>query len=54
MGTAACRGGFTALSELMAVGAVVDGASPSAVERTLWTPITPATALSSWRSRSQC
>lgn len=45
------RRGFTGLSMFMAVGALVNGASRSAVERTLWTPLTAATAVSCWRSR---
>lgn len=47
------RRGFTGLSLFMAVGAVVNGASRSPVERALWTPLTAAAAISSWRSRAQ-
>ncbi|RYB96046.1 hypothetical protein EUA06_00120 [Nocardioides glacieisoli] len=48
------RRAFTALSLFMAVGALVNGASRSPVERALWTPLSAATAVSSWRSRGQC
>lgn len=45
------RRAFTALSLLMGVGALVNGASRSPVERALWTPLTVVAAVSSWRSR---
>lgn len=45
------RRGFTTLTVFMAVGALVNGASRSPVERALWTPLTAATAISSWWSR---
>ena len=48
---AARRTGFTALSVFMAVGAAVNGASRSPVERALWTPVTLATSVLAWRSR---
>lgn len=44
--------GFTILSAFMAVGALVNGASRSPVERALWTPVTIAAAVCAWRSRS--
>ena len=45
------RRAYTALSIFMGVGAVLNGASRSPVERGLWTPLTAVTAVSSWRSR---
>ena len=44
--------GFAALSLFMGVGAVVNGASRSPVERALWTPVTMATTVLAWRSRN--
>ncbi len=41
---------FTALSVFMGVGALANGASRSAVERTVWTPVTVATSVVAWRS----
>ncbi|MEQ6903347.1 hypothetical protein [Nocardioides sp. YIM 152588] len=43
---------FTALSAVMALGTVANGASRSPVERALWTPLTAASAALAWRSRS--
>lgn len=48
------RRAFTALSVFMVVGTLVNGASRSPVERTLWAPFTAATAINSWRSRLKC
>jgi hypothetical protein len=39
-----------ALSVLMAAGAVLNLASPSLVERLIWTPVTVALAVTLWRS----
>ena len=44
--------GFTALSVLMGVGVLANGASRSPVERAVWTPATAATAVLAWRSRT--
>lgn len=44
---------FTSLSVLMTIGTVANGASPSLVERALWTPVTAATAVVAWRSRGR-
>jgi hypothetical protein len=44
---------FTALSVLMAVGTVANGASRSRVERAVWTPVAAATAVLAWRSRTR-
>jgi hypothetical protein len=44
---------FTTLSVVMTVGTIANGASPSLVERAVWTPVTAATAVSAWRSRSR-
>lgn len=43
---------FTALSVLMCVGSVANGASRSPVERAIWTPVTLTTAWLAWRSRA--
>lgn len=43
---------FTVLSVFMGVGVVANGASRSPVERALWTPVTAATAVLAWRSRT--
>lgn len=43
---------LTALSILMGIGAVTNGASRSPVERALWTPVTGASAVLAWRSRT--
>ena len=45
------RRGYTALSVLMGVGVLANGASRSPVERALWTPLAAVAAVSSWRSR---
>jgi hypothetical protein len=45
------RRAFAALSVFMSVGVIANGLSRSPVERALWTPITAAAAVSSWRSR---
>lgn len=44
---------FTALSVVMGVGTVANGASRSAVERAVWTPVAGATAVLAWRSRTR-
>ena len=44
---------FTALSVLMGVGTVANGASRSAVERAVWTPVAGATAVLAWHSRTR-
>lgn len=44
---------FTTLSVLMAIGTIANGASPSLVERAVWTPVTAATTVFAWRSRSR-
>lgn len=43
---------FTALSVFMGIGAVANGVSRSPIERAIWTPVTAATALLAWRSRT--
>lgn len=43
---------FTALSLFMAIGTLANGASRSPVERAVWTPVTAATTVSAWRSRT--
>ena len=43
---------FTTLSVFMTIGAIANGASRSLVERAIWTPVTAATAVLAWRSRS--
>ena len=43
---------FTALTVFMGIGVVANGASRSPVERGLWTPVTAATAVLAWRSRT--
>jgi hypothetical protein len=43
---------FTTLSVFMGIGAVANGASRSPVERALWTPVTAATTVLAWRSRT--
>lgn len=43
---------FTALTAFMSLGVVANGASRSPVERAVWTPVTAATAVLAWRSRS--
>ncbi|KRE99230.1 hypothetical protein ASG88_16040 [Nocardioides sp. Soil777] len=44
---------FTTLSVLMSIGTIANGASPSLVERAVWTPVTAATTVFAWRSRSR-
>jgi hypothetical protein len=44
---------FTTLSALMTVGTIANGASRSLVERIVWTPVTAATAVLAWRSRTR-
>jgi hypothetical protein len=44
---------FTTLSALMALGTIANGASPSLVERAVWTPVAAATAVFAWRSRTR-
>jgi hypothetical protein len=44
---------FTTLSVLMTIGTIANGASPSLVERAVWTPVTAATAVFAWRSRAR-
>lgn len=44
---------YTTLSALMTVGTIVNGASPSPVERAVWTPVTAATTVLAWRSRTR-
>ena len=43
---------FTALSLFMAIGTLANGASRSPLERAVWTPVTAATTVSAWRSRT--
>lgn len=43
---------FTMLSVFMGIGALANGASRSSVERVLWTPVTAATTVFAWRSRT--
>lgn len=43
---------FTALSVFMGFGVVANGASRSPVERAVWTPVTAATTVLAWRSRT--
>ncbi|MGB3827807.1 MAG: hypothetical protein WA962_03450 [Ornithinimicrobium sp.] len=43
---------FTALSMLMGVGTIANGASRSPVERAIWTPVTAAITFLAWRSRT--
>ena len=43
---------FTTLSVFLGVGALTNGASRSPVERAVWTPVTAATAVLAWRSRT--
>lgn len=43
---------FTGLSVFMGIGAVVNGASRSPVERAVWTPVTAAATVLAWRSRT--
>ncbi|WP_107773669.1 hypothetical protein [Nocardioides sediminis] len=42
---------FTTLSVFMTIGTIANGASPSLVERAIWTPVTAATAVLAWRAR---
>ncbi len=42
---------YTALSMLMGIGVIANGASRSPVERAIWTPVTAATTVLAWRSR---
>jgi hypothetical protein len=44
---------FSTLSVLMAFGTIANGASPSLVERAVWTPVTAATTVVAWRARSR-
>ncbi|WP_107765538.1 hypothetical protein [Nocardioides terrigena] len=44
---------FTTLSVVMTIGSIANGASPSLVERAVWTPVTAATAVAAWRSRAR-
>jgi hypothetical protein len=44
---------FTTLSALMTAGTIVNGASRSLVERAVWTPVTAATTVFAWRSRTR-
>ena len=44
---------YTTLSALMTVGTIVNGASPSPVERAVWTPVTAVTTVVAWRSRTR-
>lgn len=44
--------GFTTLSAFMGIGAAVNGASRSPVERAVWTPVTAAATVLAWRSRT--
>jgi len=43
---------YTALSALMGIGVIANAASRSPVERAIWTPVTAATAVLAWRSRT--
>jgi len=43
---------FTTLSVLMGMGTLANGASRSPVERAVWTPVTAATTVLAWRSRT--
>lgn len=43
---------YTALSMLMGIGMIANGASRSPVERAIWTPVTAATTVLAWRSRT--
>lgn len=43
----------TTLSASMTVGTIANGASPSLVERVVWTPVAAATAVVAWRSRTR-
>jgi hypothetical protein len=45
---------FTTLSVLMTIGTIANGASPSLLERAVWTPMTASTVVSAWRSRTAC
>lgn len=42
---------LTGVAGLMGVGVVVNGISPSGLERVIWTPTTAVLALSAWRAR---
>lgn len=44
--------GFTTLSVFMGIGTVANGASRSAVERAVWTPMTALMTVLAWRSRT--
>lgn len=43
---------YTALSMLMGIGMIANGASRSPVERAIWTPVTAATTVLAWHSRT--
>lgn len=43
---------YTALSMLMGIGTIANGASRSPVERAIWTPVTAAATVLAWRSRT--
>ena len=43
---------FTTLSVFMGVGALVNAASRSPVERAIWTPVSATTTVLAWRSRT--
>lgn len=44
--------GFTTLSAFMGIGALVNCLSRSPVERAVWAPVTAATTVLAWRSRT--
>lgn len=53
-GTDRSRGrAFTAISVLMGVGSLANGASRSPLERAIWTPVTVATSVLAWRARDR-
>ena len=43
---------YMALSGLMGLGTIANAASRSPIERAIWTPVTAATTVLAWRSRS--